>query len=541
MGLIRTVVAFASFGVLACAVAAVGQPVPGIPLAEDFDGVTAPSLPSGWVAAIAEGPGPYWVTDAANPDTPPNAAFMADPYVADPLVSSDVRLYAPAVAIATAGAQLYFRQTFSLASGPCGGIPQGRPHSSSSPDGCIFYSTTGRLEISIGGGDFQDIVASGGAFAEGGYNIPGGGWGGQSAAYPAQTTVRVNLPVAAAGTAVALRWRILSHYDLYSGAGEGWRVDSVRVCDGFPCFAVATPASFAIDTGGNGILEAGETVDLDPSYFNGSHGPLDLAGGFGDYGGPPGTSFTVLDGSASYGAIPPLAVGGCASTSDCYSVTLNDPGTRPAQHWDAQFWEDLSNGQVTVWALHVGGSFADVSSTNIFYRDVETVLHRGITGGCGGTSYCPDGAALRKQMAVFLLKAKYGAAYVPPLPVGLFADVPLWDPFAPWIENLYTLGITGGCSSSPLSFCPDQAVLRQQMAVFLLKALNGSGYVPPSCQGLFADVPCPGLFADWVEDLAVRQIAAGCGGGDFCPGNPNTRGQMAVFLDKTFGLTLYGP
>ena len=79
------------------------------------------------------------------------------------------------------------------------------------------------------------------------------------------------------------------------------------------------------------------------------------------------------------------------------------------------------------------------------------------------------------------------------------------------------------------------------MAVFLLRTLLGSGYTPPACASLFADVPCPGLFSDWIEDLANRAIAAGCGGNNFCPANPNTRGQMAPFLTKTFGLTLYGP
>ena len=71
--------------------------------------------------------------------------------------------------------------------------------------------------------------------------------------------------------------------------------------------------------------------------------------------------------------------------------------------------------------------------------------------------------------------------------------------------------------------------------------LNGSAYAPPACQGNFPDVPCASPFAAWIEDLANRQIAAGCGSGNFCPDNPNTRGQMAVFLGKTFGLTLYGP
>jgi hypothetical protein len=79
------------------------------------------------------------------------------------------------------------------------------------------------------------------------------------------------------------------------------------------------------------------------------------------------------------------------------------------------------------------------------------------------------------------------------------------------------------------------------MAVFLLKAQHGSAYVPAACAGLFGDVACPSIFADWIEQLAAEQITGGCGGGNYCPSNPNTRGQMAVFLVKTFGLLLYGP
>jgi hypothetical protein len=80
------------------------------------------------------------------------------------------------------------------------------------------------------------------------------------------------------------------------------------------------------------------------------------------------------------------------------------------------------------------------------------------------------------------------------------------------------------------------------MAVFLLKTLEGSAYDPPECEGAFDDVECGvNPFADWIEELADREITGGCGGNNFCPTNPNTRGQMAVFLTKTFGLVLYGP
>ncbi len=53
------------------------------------------------------------------------------------------------------------------------------------------------------------------------------------------------------------------------------------------------------------------------------------------------------------------------------------------------------------------------------------------------------------------------------------------------------------------------------------------------------DVPTSHPFFRFVEALAASGITAGCGTGSFCPDQPLTRGQMAVFL--TFGLGLYWP
>ena len=52
----------------------------------------------------------------------------------------------------------------------------------------------------------------------------------------------------------------------------------------------------------------------------------------------------------------------------------------------------------------------------------------------------------------------------------------------------------------------------------------------------FADVPTNHTFFQFVEALASSGITAGCGGGNFCPNQPLTRGQMAVFLSKGLGL-----
>jgi subtilisin-like proprotein convertase family protein len=298
----------------------------------------------------------------------------------------------------------------------------------------------------------------------------------------------------------------------------------------------------------NGVFEAGETVTVEPSWTNPGTTPFTLVTYAHDFTGPAGPIYTFLDAGAAYGTVPALSTNNCYDASgDCYRLQIT--GARPAQHWDATFDEiaaPIALGQsqqdpyFATWMLHVGGSFADVPQTDPFYRSIETIFHLGITGGgsCGG--YCSGASALRKQMAVFLLKSKDGAGYVPPPATGIFTDVPVSDPFAPWIEELYNRGIAAGCGSGP-AYCPNLFVKRQQMAVFLLKTLLGSDYTPPPATGIFFDVPVSDTFAPWIEDLYNRGIAGGCGGGRFCPRNPNTRGQMAAFLTKTFGLQLYGP
>src|SRR5262245_56635876 len=55
-------------------------------LSENFDAVTPPALPVGWLATNALGPPPLWITsDNGVPtppsDTPPNAVFINDPAV----------------------------------------------------------------------------------------------------------------------------------------------------------------------------------------------------------------------------------------------------------------------------------------------------------------------------------------------------------------------------------------------------------------------------------------------------------------------------
>jgi hypothetical protein len=144
-------------------------------------------------------------------------------------------------------------------------------------------------------------------------------------------------------------------------------------------------------------------------------------------------------------------------------------------------------------------------------------------------------------MAVFLLRAREGGGFTPPpCTTAPFPDVPCSSPFAPWIQELVARSITSGCGGG--LYCPTSPVTREQMAVFLLKTEEGAAFTPPPCtSAAFTDVPCSSPFAPWVQELVARGITAGCGGGLYCPTDPVTRGQMAVFLTKTFTLALYGP
>ncbi len=185
-------------------------------------------------------------------------------------------------------------------------------------------------------------------------------------------------------------------------------------------------------------------------------------------------------------------------------------------------------------------TFADVPPGHVFFPFIEALAEAGITGGCLSQppQYCPDLGVKRDQMAVFLLRGLHGAGYQPDPAMGtVFTDVPASQPFASWIEQLAREAISGGCGAA--TYCPDLVVTRDQMAVLLLRAKHGAGYQPPPATGSrFTDVPASQPFADWIEQLEREGISGGCGATTYCPGATVTRGQMAVFLVRTFGLLL---
>ena len=230
-----------------------------------------------------------------------------------------------------------------------------------------------------------------------------------------------------------------------------------------------------------------------------------------------------------------MTIGGVAtptSFTDDHTLSASSPALAPGTVNDVVV--TTSDGTTGTLVNGWVSDFLDVPGGHQFYAFVTTLVSNAITVGVGGGNYGVDQPTLRQQMAVFILKAKHGLCYTPPPCSGVFLDVPCSSGFAPWIEAMAAEGITGGCGNG--NFCPTSPVRRDQMAVFLLKGEHGSSYVPPSCVGAFTDVACPSFFADWIEQLAAENITGGCGGGNYCPLSNNTRGQMAVFIVKTFKL-----
>jgi hypothetical protein len=101
------------------------------------------------------------------------------------------------------------------------------------------------------------------------------------------------------------------------------------------------------------------------------------------------------------------------------------------------------------------------------------------------------------------------------------------------IKRLAELGITTGYGDG--SFGPEDSVTREQMAVFLTKALAA---VPPDgycgVTNPFTDVSFVRWSCKYVKKFAELGITTGYGDGRYGPGDYVTRAQMAVFLSRAF-------
>lgn len=183
-------------------------------------------------------------------------------------------------------------------------------------------------------------------------------------------------------------------------------------------------------------------------------------------------------------------------------------------------------------------SFSDVKPSDWFYTWVEELYRLKLTAGCGddgngGKLYCPYKGVTRAEMSIFVLKAKYGWTYNPIGFWAVFADVPYGSFGSNYIENLYSQGWTAGCAVRPLRYCPEREVTRDEMAVYLIRALYGAAYAPPPATGaVFEDVEVDYWAAPYIEQLELIGMTSGCATDPkrYCPGKVISRDEMAVYV-----------
>jgi hypothetical protein len=345
--------------------------------AQSFDGVTAPALPSGWTTT-AESGALAWATTSASSDTAPNSAFLTDPSTV-----SLTSLVSPAIPVPTTPAPmvLTFRHSYSLEAGVTTGF-----------DG-------GVLELKVGAGAFQDILAAGGTFAAAGYNRtlstsysnPLGGrqaWSGSSGGY---VTTTVNLPPSASGQTVQLRWRLGSDSSVGS---TGWYVDSITLAAGYTCCVLPSLSvdDVSVAEGNAGTTTATFTVSLSAP----SSGTVTV-----DCGTADGTA-TVADND--YEAVSRTLSFDPGVTSRTVDVTVNgDTAIEPTE----VFYLNLTNatGGATIFDAQGVGTIVDddtpitctsfsISPTSASADSAagsQLVTITGSPGGCAGGSWTTSG------------------------------------------------------------------------------------------------------------------------------------------------------
>ena len=151
----------------------------------------------------------------------------------------------------------------------------------------------------------------------------------------------------------------------------------------------------------------------------------------------------------------------------------------------------------------------------------------------------------RAQASVFMTRGSLGASYLPNPAANLFMDN--WTPGTwarPWAEAMRETGLTTGCQTSPLLYCPWVQLPREQVVIFGLKMKYGNGYLPPAATGkVFADMTDPTSYAtSWAEKAYADGLIQSCGTLNgkpkFCPAALVTRGLGAYVIVRAKNLTM---
>ena len=173
--------------------------------------------------------------------------------------------------------------------------------------------------------------------------------------------------------------------------------------------------------------------------------------------GSPATASTPAD-----TAVRSLEQAGILAGTNCSSEDCDGDLLR----WEAALWlaNALDLGPARTVSAEDGPAGANIAGA------VSAVVREGVTVGCATEPlrFCPDSHTTRAQMASFLTRA----FDLKPSWRRVFADVDRGSVHARNITTIRRAGITNGCATEPLRYCPLDPISRRQAAVMLYRALE---------------------------------------------------------------------
>ena len=186
----------------------------------------------------------------------------------------------------------------------------------------------------------------------------------------------------------------------------------------------------------------------------------------------------------------------------------------------------LTIGGQGFYVRQVDSTFAD-DPRDVFTPYINAIYTGGITVGCGNGNYCPSMLITRGQMAAFIIRSIYGESFGYTMDPWYFSDVPSNHTFFKYVQKLKDTGITAVTGTYDV----DGTVTRGQMAAFIIRALYGESFTYTQTP-YFTDVPSTHTFFKYVQKLKDEGITAVTG--TYMVDNNVPRDQMAAFLARAF-------
>jgi hypothetical protein len=270
---------------------------------------------------------------------------------------------------------------------------------------------------------------------------------------------------------------------------------------------------------GNGL--GGVTVTL-----SGSQSGSAATNGSGNYSFtvPAGGTYTITPSATGYSFSPPSQTFTNLSANQTASFTAATCAL--SVNPTAVFLDSTSQSGPPL-SVATGPACSWVASANAAFI--------GITSGASGSG---NGTVVFSVPANTTGADRTGTLSVNSQPVSItqretaniFSDVPPSNGFFDFINTMYERGITAGCAASPLQYCPNSTTTRAEMAVFIITGIEGGETFSYTTTPYFTDVPSTDPFFKFVQKMKDLGITSGCSATMYCPNDPVTRGEMAVFI-----------